>query len=39
VQGPVLVKPFTQDELLRQVEAALTREPGAPATSLPHLPF
>jgi CheY-like chemotaxis protein len=24
VQEPVLVKPFTQDELLRQVEAALT---------------
>jgi CheY-like chemotaxis protein len=27
VDGPVLVKPFTQDELLRQVEAALTRQP------------
>jgi CheY-like chemotaxis protein len=33
VQGPVLVKPFTQDELLRQVEAALTRTPGAQVTA------
>jgi DNA-binding response OmpR family regulator len=39
VQEPVLVKPFTQDELLRQVEAALTRAPNAPVTSAPHLPF
>jgi len=39
VEGPVLVKPFTQDELLRQVEAALTRKPGEPVTDAPHLPF
>jgi DNA-binding response OmpR family regulator len=39
VEEPVLVKPFTQDELLRQVEAALTRKPGEPVTDAPHLPF
>jgi DNA-binding response OmpR family regulator len=39
VDEPVLVKPFTQDELLRQVEAALTREPKASESGAPHLPF
>jgi hypothetical protein len=34
----VLVKPFTQGELLRQVEAALARAPN-PSASTPHLPF
>ncbi len=39
VEEPVLVKPFTQDELLRQVEAALTRAPKGTAADAPHLPF
>ncbi len=39
VEEPVLVKPFTQDELLRQVEAALTRTPDESVPDVPHLPF
>jgi DNA-binding response OmpR family regulator len=39
VEEPVLVKPFTQEELLRQVEAALTRAPKGTAADAPHLPF
>jgi DNA-binding response OmpR family regulator len=38
MDAPVLVKPFTQDELLRQVEAALTREPGGEVTAAPQIP-
>lgn len=35
VDAPVLVKPFTQDALLREVEAALTRPPGVQVTAGP----
>ncbi len=35
VDAPVLPKPFTQEELLRQVEAALTRRVEAPVTAEP----
>ncbi len=39
VEEPVLEKPFTQDELLRQVEAALARAPLGSGAEAPHLPF
>ena len=35
VNAPVLVKPFTQEALLRQVEAALTAPPRAGITARP----
>jgi CheY-like chemotaxis protein len=34
VDAPVLVKPFTQDELLRRVEAALTAPAGPAVTAV-----
>ncbi len=37
MNAPVLSKPFTQDELLRQVEAALTREPWRQVIAVPPL--
>ena len=39
VEEPVLEKPFTQNELLRQVEAALARTPQGTDAEAPHLPF
>lgn len=38
VDAPVLTKPFTQEELLRQVEAALTRSVEAEVTAEPPSP-